>query len=92
VRDRFAAAGIAGDAVTFDRDTWTFRSPEPPAGFLDEFRRYYGPSMNAFAAAEADGKAAELHAELEELFTSCNTSGAGDTVIPATYLRVTVDC
>ena len=48
--------------------------------------------MNAFAAAESNGRAAELQAELEELFTAQNTSGSPDrTVIPATFLRVTVE-
>ena len=45
--------------------------------------------MNAFAAAEKNGKAAELQKELEELFTRQNTANAG-TSIPATFLRVTV--
>jgi hypothetical protein len=45
--------------------------------------------MNAFEAAEKNGKAAELQAELEELFNSQNRSETG-TSIPATYLRVTV--
>jgi uncharacterized protein (TIGR03086 family) len=92
VRDRFAAAGVAADAVTCDRDTFTFRYPGTPAGFLDEFRRYYGPTMNAFAAADADGKADRLQSELEELFTSCNIGSSDLTVIPATFLRVTATC
>jgi hypothetical protein len=47
--------------------------------------------MNAFAAAEADGRESDLQAELEELFTAQNASPNGDaTSIPATFLRVTV--
>ena len=47
--------------------------------------------MNAFEAAAANGREAELQAELEELFTSQNTSPSKDaTSIPATFLRVTV--
>ena len=34
------------------RDTFTFKMPKPPSEFLDIFRRYYGPTMNAFEAAE----------------------------------------
>jgi hypothetical protein len=45
--------------------------------------------MNAFEAAEKQGKAAELQKQLEELFASQNKSQAG-TSIPATFLRVTV--
>ena len=92
VRERFTAAGIGAGAVTFERDTFTFRYPGAPAGFVEEFRRYYGPTMNAFAAADADGKAEQLRVELEDLFTSCNTGTPELTVIPATFLRVTVSC
>jgi SAM-dependent methyltransferase len=92
VRERFGAAGIAAEAITCEPDTWTFRSPGTPAAFLDEFLRYYGPTMNAYAAANAEGKGEQLRAELEELFTSSNTATGGGTVIPATFLRVTVRC
>ncbi len=47
--------------------------------------------MNAFAAAEKNGRAAALQKELEDLFTSQNKSSSKDTTsIPAAYLRVTV--
>jgi hypothetical protein len=47
--------------------------------------------MNAFEAADKDGKAGELQHELEALFESQNQSKEADaTSIPATYLRVTV--
>jgi hypothetical protein len=47
--------------------------------------------MNAFAAAEANGKAANLQDELQALFERQNRSGSRDaTSIPATFLRVTV--
>jgi hypothetical protein len=59
--------------------------------FVADFRDYYGPTMNAFAAAEQSGKAAELQQELEALFERQNRSEVkGATVIPATFLRVTV--
>jgi uncharacterized protein (TIGR03086 family) len=90
VRARFGGAGIAADAVTCAPDTWTFRYAGTPAGFVEEFLRYYGPTMNAYAAAQADGRGDQLRAELEALFSGCNTSRSEDTVIPATYLRVTV--
>jgi hypothetical protein len=42
--------------------------------------------MNAFAAAEQNGKAAKLQGELEELFARQNKSEvAGATSIPATF-------
>jgi hypothetical protein len=56
---------------------------------VDEFRKYYGPTMNAFEAAEKNGRAPQLQKELEELFNSQNKSQDA-TSIPATFLRVTV--
>jgi hypothetical protein len=54
--------------------------------------KYYGPTMNAFEAAAADGREAELEAELDALFNSKNTNPSPDaTSIPATFLRVTVE-
>ena len=64
------------------------RRPACRAWWLS-FRMYYGPTMNAFEAATADGREAELQAELEDLFSEQNTSEEG-TSIPATFLRVTV--
>jgi SAM-dependent methyltransferase len=91
VLERFAAAGVPRDAVTFERDTFAFRTDASPAAFVDDFRRYYGPTMNAFDAAERNGRTADLQRELEQLFSSQNRSGRADrTEIPATFLRVTV--
>ena len=91
VSERFAAAGIPAERIAFARDTFTFRSAGTPAAFVADFRDYYGPTMNAFAAAEQNGKSAELQQELEGLFERQNQStAAGATSIPATFLRVTV--
>jgi hypothetical protein len=47
--------------------------------------------MNAFEAAEKNGKSSELQNELEVLFNSQNKSNVKDTTsIPATFLKVTV--
>ncbi len=55
------------------------------------FKNYYGPTMNAFEAAEKNGKASDLQHELEDLFNSQNKStNKNTTSIPATFLRVTV--
>jgi len=91
VIERFAAAGIPADAVSFLRDTYTFKSSRSPAAFVTDFRDFYGPTMNAFAAAEQNGKSVELQQELEALFERQNKSEHKDaTSIPATFLRVTV--
>jgi SAM-dependent methyltransferase len=89
VTERFTAAGVPEDAVSFERATYTFDHPSTPSEFLAEFREYYGPTMNAYAAAAADGREAELHAELDALFNEQNTSSDA-TSIPATFLKVTV--
>ncbi len=91
VVERFGAAGIAPEAIRCERDTFTFHYAGTPVGFMAEFRDYYGPTMNAFAAAEKTGRAAGLQRELEELFTRENKSTRpGETVITAAFLRVTV--
>lgn len=91
VVERFGAAGVAKEDISFSRQTYTFNYPGSPSEFVDTFRRYYGPTMNAFDAAEKNGKTEELRLELEKLFESQNKSQvAGATSIPATFLRVTV--
>ena len=73
------------------RDTFTFHYPGPPSALLDVFREFYGPTMNAFEAAEKNGRAGDLQKELEVLYKSQNTSpDKNATTIPATFLRVTV--
>jgi len=91
VLERFGGAGVARERIAFARDTYMFEFPGRPAGFVDVFRRYYGPTMNAFEAAEKNGRAADLLRELEALFESQNRHAGRDaTSIPATFLRVTV--
>jgi len=91
VVDRFTRAGIAEERIFCERDHFTFEFAGTPAAFVSEFRRYYGPTMNAFAAAEQSGRAADLQRELETLFTRQNHSpDPAATAITATYLRVTV--
>ena len=91
VVERFTRAGVPAEHISCARDTYMFAFPTAPAELLAEFRDYYGPTMNAFAAAEANGRADELQRELEELFVSQNTVADGTTTaIPATFLRVTV--
>lgn len=91
VVERFEAAGVPQENISFERDTYTFSFPGSPSEFLAEFRVYYGPTMNAYEAAAADGREGDLQSGLEELFSSRNESPSPDaTSIPATFLRVTV--
>ena len=89
VIERFVAAGIAPGDISFERATWLFRGEGSPINLFEIFRDYYGPTMNAFEAAEKDGRAAELEEELKALFMAQNRGGEA-TCIAATYLRVTV--
>ena len=90
VVERFTEAGVPEDRISCERDTYTFNYDGTPAELVAMFRDYYGPTMNAFEAAAADGREDELRGELESLFEEQNTSDDGIT-IPATFLRVTVE-
>ena len=91
VIERFAGAGVPEEKISFERDTYTFNFPGAPSELVTAFRTYYGPTMNAFEAAAANGREADLQAELDDLFNSQNASPSDDaTSIPATFLRVTV--
>lgn len=91
VIERFGNAGVAEEDISFEKATFNFQVNDAPRAFLERFKNYYGPTMNAFEAAEKNGKAAELEQELEALFNSQNKSGSSDkTLIHATFLKVTV--
>ena len=91
VRERFVAAGIAPERISCQKDGYTFRSAGSSADFMTDFRNYYGPTMNAFAAAEQNGKAEDLAKELAALFAAQNKATDGTCLIPATFMRVTVN-
>jgi ubiquinone/menaquinone biosynthesis C-methylase UbiE len=91
VLERFGAAGVSEEHITCVRDTYTFQSPAPAVELVAAFRNYYGPTMNAFEAAEKQGRATDLQEELVGLFERQNQSATrGTTSIPARFLRVTV--
>ena len=91
VVERFVAAGIPAENVSCVPDAYTFEAPGSPAGLLASFRTFYGPTMNAFEAADKTGRAEDLQRELEALFNSQNSATSPDTTaITATFLRVTV--
>lgn len=93
VIERFGKAGIPKENISFERSTFMFRTDLSPTRYVEKFRDYYGPTMNAFEAARNIGQEKQLQSELEVLLTSQNQSGdANRTVIPATFLKVTVQC
>lgn len=88
---RFEEAGIPNENISFQRDTYMFHFAGSPSEFVDKFKTYYGPTMNAFEAAATNGKTAELQQQLVELFERENISKSPTrTSIPATFLKVTV--
>ncbi|MHB1128732.1 MAG: class I SAM-dependent methyltransferase [Ilumatobacteraceae bacterium] len=88
--ERFGQAGVPQEKVSMVKDTFHFVSPDKsPADLIELFRRFYGPTMNAFDAAQNSGQVEDLHSQLLELAKAQNTSTDGGTSIPATFLRVT---
>jgi ubiquinone/menaquinone biosynthesis C-methylase UbiE len=91
VTERFTRAGIPQQNISFQKKSFTFNAAYKPAEFVHIFKAYYGPTMNAFEAAEKNSKATELQQELEHLFMAQNSSiDPGMTSIKATYLLVDV--
>jgi ubiquinone/menaquinone biosynthesis C-methylase UbiE len=91
ILERFGQAGVPKDKVSLAKDTFYFRSADKsPADLIDLFRRYYGPTMNAFDAAQKNGKVEDLHRQLVELANAQNKNTGAGTSIPATFMRVTV--
>jgi hypothetical protein len=92
IHERFGQAGVPKEKISLTRDTFHFISPDKNATQIIElFRRFYGPTMNAYEAADKNGKVEELQNQLVELAKAHNTSTMGGTSIPATFLRVTVN-
>jgi ubiquinone/menaquinone biosynthesis C-methylase UbiE len=91
ILERFGRAGVPKEKISMVKDTFYFISPDKsPAQLVEAFRRFYGPTMNAFEAAEKNGKVEELHRQILELANAQNTATDGSTSIPATFLRITV--
>jgi ubiquinone/menaquinone biosynthesis C-methylase UbiE len=89
--ERFGQAGVPKEKISLVKDTFYFMSPDKsPTQLIELFRRFYGPTMNAFEAAGKNGKVEDLHRQLVELANAQNKSTNGSTSIPATFLRVTV--
>jgi hypothetical protein len=91
VIERFGQAGVPAEKISTVKDVFRFTSPDKgPADLIDLFRRFYGPTMNAFDAAQKNGAESELQRQLVELAMAQNKAADGGTSISATFLRVTV--
>jgi ubiquinone/menaquinone biosynthesis C-methylase UbiE len=90
--ERFGQAGVSKEKISMVPDTYYFASPDKsPTQFIDLFEKFYGPTMNAVEAAQKTGKLDELHRQLVELAKAQNKSKDAGTLIPATFMRVTVN-
>lgn len=91
ILERFGQAGVPAENVSMVVDTFHFVSPDRgPEQVVDLLRYYYGPTMNAYEAAQNSGRVEELHQQLVDLANAQNRSGGRGTNIPATFMRVTV--
>jgi SAM-dependent methyltransferase len=91
VKERFGMAGIAPEDISFEKSVFTFEGSFPSPEFLERFKLYYGPTMNAYETASKNNVADQLHRELLSLFEEHNQSGLEySTIIKANYLLVTV--
>ncbi len=89
--ERFANAGVPKEKIALMEDTYYFTSSDKtPAQLIELFEKFYGPTMNAVEAARQNGKADELHTQLVDLANSQNKTKDVGTLIPATFMRVTV--
>jgi len=90
--ERFGQAGVPREKISTAKDTFRFvASNKSPADVVETFQRYYGPTMNAFEAAQKNGREEELRNQLLILAKAHNQNANGSTSIPATFLRVTVN-
>jgi len=91
ILERFGEAGVQQEKISLVKDTYYFtHSDKSPTEFIELFKKYYGPTMNAVEAAENSGRAEELHDRLVELAKEQNKSKEAGTFIPATSMQVTV--
>jgi len=73
--------------LTLTRRLYTFEYPVGPEQVVNEFRLWYGPIRNAFAALE-DEHRASLRRELETLWIDHNRATDGTTRVQSEYLEV----
>jgi SAM-dependent methyltransferase len=84
VRQRFSA-GVSTLQMT--RRRFFFHYPFSPAGTVDFFRQYFGPTRVAFSRLDAAGQA-DLGAQMEALWAANNYATDGTTRVEVEYLEV----
>jgi ubiquinone/menaquinone biosynthesis C-methylase UbiE len=84
VRQRF---GSRVSQLTCTPQIAEFRYDAPPAGVVQLFRRYFGPTQTAFARLDPAGQTA-LAADLESVWAQANEAKDGTTLVQNQYLEV----
>jgi len=79
--------GPGARQVTCTRQKARFAYPFTPAGTVDFFRRYFGPTKTAFSRLDQPSQA-DLAARLEALWIEHNMATDGTTLVEAEYLEV----
>jgi len=91
VLERFGQAGVPAARISCAQDEFGILArDQSPAQFIATYRRFFGPAMNAFEAAERRGTAEDLRRQLEDLARAHNRSPDGGIAMSATFLRVTI--
>jgi len=84
VRERL---GIGVSSLTFTRRLLTFEFVLDPAGVVNEFIQWYGPTLRAFATLDEPVRN-RLRRELETLWSEHNRATDGTTRAQSEYLEV----
>ena len=84
VRERL---GIGVSSLTVTRRLLTFEFPLEPAGVVNEFIQWYGPTLRACATLDSAARA-RLRGDLETLWSEHNRATDGTTRVQSEYLEV----
>jgi len=80
--------GSASSEIRSERLTYTFRARTPEL-WIDQFRRWYGPTLKSFEAV-GDGGSQALESDLVELIGTFNRADDGTVVVPSEYLETVI--
>jgi ubiquinone/menaquinone biosynthesis C-methylase UbiE len=80
--------GAASSEIRSERRTYTFRARRPQL-WIDQFRRWYGPTLKSFEAV-GDGGSKALESDLVELIGTFNRADDGTVVVPSEYLETVI--
>jgi ubiquinone/menaquinone biosynthesis C-methylase UbiE len=80
--------GPAASAIIVEVRQFIFRYPSPQEG-LDEFRRFYGPVLKAFAALASSGQV-ELERDFLALIDRFNIAGDGTMRVSSDYAEIVI--